>query len=219
MVLSREIDEIVISSRRGRVSGERLPPRTYGWWAMAVTFSRVAVLQPCSRAARPVSRRPERLMHSRSRQNSAVATGRRTSGPDVLPIGAVSPSRIWSPPCPVACSPEIAAAASWRYSDGETGINRRPRRTHCGVSQRPTFASFIRPHRPTRGREPPAQRAPSAWANGPTRAGAGRQAWRAPPDPPQREAQAGTGVVGVTITDNPRAAIERKRSSNGAQLA
>ena len=57
----------------------------------------------------PVSLRPRESRHASSRQNSTGDIERVDTLPEVRPIGAVSPSSIWSPPCPLAASPAVAA--------------------------------------------------------------------------------------------------------------
>jgi hypothetical protein len=82
--------------------------------AKPLTASRLYFRQPWARPSAPRSRFPLALRQNSLRRNSTGAIGRRASEPLVRPIGAVSPSRIWSRPWPLAFSALIPASASER---------------------------------------------------------------------------------------------------------
>jgi hypothetical protein len=65
-------------------------------------------------AVDPVSRLPFEFRQNSSRQKTTGASERLDSAPVVRPTGAVSPSRIWSFPCPDSCSAVVADCTSRR---------------------------------------------------------------------------------------------------------
>ena len=137
----------------GGSAGGREPPRWYGWWAKPLTARRLILRQPCARPSAPRRRRPLGLRQKSLRRNSTGEIGRRASDPLVRPIGAVSPSRIWSRPWPLARRPLMPAVASAPVDDRRRGdeaallalvLRRQPGRLVGLVEQRP--AGHARQH-------------------------------------------------------------------------
>ena len=76
---------------------------------------------PCRLPSAPRRRLPPGVRQNSLRRNSTGGIGRRASEPLVRPIGAVSPSRTWSRPCPLAFSPAIAGQRELAVDDRRGG--------------------------------------------------------------------------------------------------
>ena len=137
------------------VSGGCEPPWLYGWCAKPVTRSRRGFAQPATAAALPRSASPSRSMHSSVRMNAAGGTERVASRPVTRPIGLVSPSSIWSRPCPLARRPAIPPRTIARYATAAAGYVTPRARANCGRSQLGWLGSLENDQRATRGSTPP----------------------------------------------------------------
>ena len=190
----------------GGSAGGREPPRVIGVVREAGDVELLEARAPCRRAARRRSAACRlAFRQNTARRNASGGIAASPSEPLVLPIGAVSPSRIWSRRWPVARRPAIADARQRAVDDrgGRDQMRRACARTAASATAG-WFGSFQIDQRVTRR---VARRRPVSPRSCPN---------SAPPAPHERPVRLRVGLAGAHLAPAPRRP-RRDRAVEGEQ--